>query len=276
MSPSAPLNIRALFHRAAVAVGGVLTHPMTYMSLGNNCLIWPDADKAGIVASIAVTGIIACKITQAKWRDPNIDTHKISPPFYILAGANFFTAFSILLPLIDGKTSTGTTSAFGAAASALCMGIWGIGHVWRGHLAQRKFKGHSDKPRHLGENPILYTAIADVMMLVKTCLIDPSFLVLAPLVGGGLALAFRLPEEEKQKPASLWQFARKHVTSARVLGLSYFFMAGMAATDHASNVAQAAFLWSCAFATFEPSLNRALIPDLRRIATRASPATPRL
>jgi hypothetical protein len=255
------------YRKAVTVASSVFLHPMMLMSGGNNVLIWPDASPVGIATSLSTTALIAGTIVREK-----LTGREVGMPYFALSAANLITAGSILLPVfsdvVQQAPNLNWAAAASAVASATCMTVWGVGHYWRGQLRRRKECGGSDVPKKLSENPMLYTAAADGLMLGKTCLIDPIFFALTPIVLYGLHLALKLPSALKEAPQDVKQFAAKHVTSARVLGISYVGMALMAHGHNAAFVAGASALWSCAFAGLEPKLNREIIPDCLRVLRR--------
>ena len=182
---------------AGVATAKVFLHPMVLLSAGNNVLLWNETSHAGITTSIAATALITGTVIREKFTG-----HEVGMPYFTLGTINLATSLSILEPigahLIKHQHLGNITDVANASASAICLAVWGTGHIWRGILRHRKATGKSDCPQNLSESPMFYTAAADAVMLAKSSLINPIFFVLTPSRRFGTRFSYKSTKKNRK------------------------------------------------------------------------------
>lgn len=239
-------------------VCAVVTHSMFLFSAGNNALAYGEATHAGFMLSLVGTAIITTMIAIGRKRE--------DLPYRTLAAINFATAGLIGWE----KHLSGSNDWLGPTTSAMCLIVWGIGHLWRGYLFPKKLE-----PQHIGENPLFYTGVADIIASVKSGLHNPWLFTATPFSLCGAVLTVRSNEAKTTEVRNINDFLHKHITPSRILATAYAVQTLMLhATRGPKYFMAATAAWALGFLPFDPKENKALIPDIKRLAGRKMRRSP--
>jgi hypothetical protein len=262
---------RSLCGKTVTTIGAILSHSAMLFSLGNNALAYGEGSLPGLAIwgigpglAIGAIGTLAIALTILIEK---ITGKERGMPYGVLAAVNFLTAAAILTSALFASATAG--AMLGPIASAACLTVWGIGHIFR-----RIHARHGTKPQSLLETPNFYTASADMIASIKCGLINPLFFITTPFFLLGMIAAMRR-ENKNQDVRTMFDFAKKHVTSSRILAFGYMIQSlALAAIKGPAYFIAATALWAIGFIPLDKDKNKELIPDARRVVRHALPTTP--